>query len=169
MSMATVRQQKAARRNIRKLQARRRSMTKRQHSIAQPQGRSRRRPGAGGDGNYYRVEVRPHGKYVAYRLQDVGRSGHTKRLAGRTAKGNWSTKSWLVHKSDAYVKDGKLILTGAKAASLLKNLRGMIRHLKGDIFVAKPRRNIPETSKPTVRQRRAYRRNIKKAQRARWR
>jgi len=167
--MATLKQRQAARKNIRKAQARWRSMSKRQHSYAQPEGRGRRRPGTGGHGQYFRIEVRPNARYVAFRLQEVGRSGHTKRLAGRTAKGHWSTKSWLVHKSDAAVKDGKLIIKPGKARSVLKSIRGGITHLKGDIFSAKPRKNIPEAEKPTAKQRRAYRKNIKKAQRARWR
>lgn len=169
LDMTTLKQRKAAQKNIRKAQARWRSMSKRQHSLAQPEGRARRRPGTGGHGNYFRIELRPKAKYVAYRLQDVGRSGHTKRLAGRTAKGNWSTKSWLVHKSDATVRDGKLFIKGGKAASILKSIRGNIRQLKGDIFFAKPRRNVPEREKPTASQQAAYRKNIKKAQRVRWR
>ncbi len=165
--MTTVRQRKAARKNIRKAQARWRSMSKRQHSLAQPEGRSRLRPGVGGKGHYYRIELRPRGKFVSYRLQDVGRSGHTKRLAGRRASGSWDTKSWLIHKNDAHVVKGKLIIVAAKAKTILRRIRGPIRHLKGDIFHAKPRLNIPESKKPTAAQRRAYLRNIKKAQQAR--
>lgn len=167
--MPTRQQRQAARKNIRKAQARWRSMSKRQHSLSQPEGRARRRPGTGGGGEYFRIELHPKARYVTYRLQDVGRSGHTKRLAGRTKKGHWSTKSWLIHKTDAVVKNGKLVLKRGKAATVLKSIRGTIRHLKGDIFIAKPRRNIPESEKPTARQRRAFNENIKKAQRARWR
>jgi hypothetical protein len=103
---------------------------------------------------------------VTYRLQNLGEPGHTKRLAGRTAKGHWNTKSWLVRKSDAHVKEGKLIIDAVKARTILRGIRGPIKHVKGDIFAAKPRRNVPEREKPTPAQRRAYARNIKKAQRA---
>jgi hypothetical protein len=166
--MASVRQRKAARRNIRKAQARWHAMTKRQHSLAQPEGRARRRPGTGGKGRYFRIEVRPTARFVSYRLHDVGRGGHTKRLAGKRKSGSWDTKSWLVLKSDAHVKGRTLVIDNPSAKTALKGIRGPI-HFKGDIFRAKPRRNIPEASKPTPAQRRARAKNIKKAQRARWR
>jgi hypothetical protein len=167
--MASLRQRKAARKNIRKAQARWRAMTKRQHSLAQPEGRARRRPGTGGKGRYYRIEVRPTAHFISYRLHDVGRGGHTKRLAGKRTSGSWDTKSWLVLKSDARVKGRTLVIESPSAKTALKGIRGPIRHFKGDIFRAKPRRNIPEASKPTAAQRRARAKNIKKAQRARWR
>lgn len=165
--MATIRRRRAAKKNIRKSQSRFRGMTKRQHSRAQSKGRARMRPGSGGGGNYYRIEVRPNTKFVKYRIQDVGRSGHTKRLAGRRASGRWDTKSWLIHKKDAHVKRGTLIIDAVKAKTISRSIRGPIRHLKGDIFQAKPRRKIPEGEKPTSAQRRAYLKNIKKAQRTR--
>jgi len=131
--------------------------------------RTRRRPGTGGKGRYYRIEVRPTGRFVSYRLHDVGRGGHTKRLAGKRSSGSWDTKSWLILKSDAHVKTRTLMIDNPVAKTALKGIRGPIRHYKGDIFRAKPRRNVPEASKPTAAQRRARARNIKKAQRARWR
>lgn len=167
--MASLRQRKAVRKNIRKAQARWRAMTKRQHSLAQPEGRARRRPGTGGKGRYYRIEVRPTARFVSYRLHDVGRGGHTKRLAGKRTSGSWDTKSWLVLKSDAHVKGRTLVIDNPSAKTALKGIRGPIRHFKGDLFRAKPRRNVPEASKPTPAQRRAQTKNIKKAQRARWR
>jgi len=165
--MAILRQRRAAKKNIRKAQSRGRGMTKRKHSRMQSKGRARLRPGTGGGGNYYRIEVRPNAKFVTYRIQDVGRSGHTKRLAGRRANGSWDTKSWLIHKKDAHVKRGTLIVDAVKAKTVLRGIRGPIRHLKGDIFHAKPRRKIPEREKPTAAQRRAYLKNIKKAQQVR--
>jgi hypothetical protein len=144
-------------------------MTKREHSLAQPEGRARRRPGTGGKGRYYRIEVRPTDRFVSYRLHDVGRGGHTKRLAGKRANDSWDTKSWLVLKTDAHVKGRTLVIDNPMAKTALKGIRGPIRLYKSDIFRAKPRRNIPEASKPTAAQRRARAKNIKKAQRARWR
>jgi hypothetical protein len=147
--MTTSRRRKAARKNVRKTRA---------------HGRGRLRPGTGG-GQYYRIEVRPYARFVTYRLQNLGRPGHTKRLAGRTAKGRWNTKSWLIRKSDAHVKAGKLVIDAVKAKTVLRGIRGPIKHVKGDIFAAKPRRNVPEREKPTPAQRRAYAKNIKRARR----
>jgi hypothetical protein len=148
--MTTSRQRKTARKNVRKAKAR---------------GRGRLRPGTGGGGQYYRIEVRPYARFVTYRLQNLGRPGHTKRLAGRTARGHWNTKSWLIRKSDAHVEAGKLVIDAAKAKTVLRGIRGPIKHVKGDIFAAKPRRNVPEREKPTPAQRRAYAKNIKRARR----
>jgi len=164
--MASIRQRKAARSNIRKAQTRWRSMTKRQHALAQPEGRRRKRPGTGGQGKFFRIEVRPEEKFVTYRLQTLGRAGHSKRLAGRRANGTWATKSWLVRKSDAHVKGRTLVIDDPLAKKVLKGIRGTILHYKGDIFRAKPRRDIPEGEKPTLAMRRAQSKNIKKAQKA---
>ena len=80
--MATTKQRQAAKKNIKKAQARWRSMSSRQHARSQPEGKDRERPGAGG-GNFYRVEVRPKDKFVTFRTQDVGSKGHIERVAGR--------------------------------------------------------------------------------------
>lgn len=72
--MATARQVAAARRNIKKAAARWRSMTSRQRALAQPQGRSRRRPRTG-KGKYFRIAVRPKTGFVSFRTQDVGGRG----------------------------------------------------------------------------------------------
>jgi hypothetical protein len=40
-------------------------------------------------------------------------------------------------------------------------------HVKGEVFEARPRQNVPEREKPTLAQKRARRANIKKAQAAR--
>ena len=127
----------------------------------------RRRPGTGGKGQYFRIEIRPNARFVAYRLHDIGRVGHTKRLAGRNANGTWATKSWLILKSDAHVSGGKLVIDHPMARAALRGIRGPIKHLKGDIFSARPRRDIPESEKPTLAQRRARTMNIRKAMRAR--
>lgn len=165
--MATKRQKSTAKRNIKKAQARWKSMTKRQHSLAQPQGRSRAKPGTTGKGRFYRIEVRPKSEFVTFRVQDVGKKGGLERLAGKRSSGSWDTVTWLVEKKDAHVKSGHLMIIGQKARTVLKNIRGHITHIKGDVFKALPRRNVPEASKPTPAMRRAERRNIKKAQAAR--
>jgi hypothetical protein len=168
-NMASAKQRAAARKNVKKAQARWRAMSRRQHARSQPQGGARKRPGTGGGGKFFRIEVRPGTRFASYRMQTLGRPGHTKRLAGRTAQGTWATKSWLVAKSDARMKGSTLVIVDARAKrAIAKGVRGPIRHFKGDIFRAKPRRDVPEGEKPTPAMRRAQRKNIKKAQRA-WR
>ena len=166
--MASARQRAAARKNIKRAQARWRAMTARQHAASQPEGRARKRPGTGGGGKYFRIEVRPGEKFMLYRMQTLGRAGHTKRLAGQRANGTWDTKSWLVAKTDAHREGKTLVIDDAQARKALKGMRGPIHHFKGDIFRAKPRRDIPEAEKPTLPMRRAQQKNIKKAQAA-WR
>lgn len=165
--MATRKQTKAAKKNIKKAQKAWKGMTKRERSIAQPQGRARKKPGTTGAGKFYRIMVRPKGEFKSFRVQDVGGTGGLERLAGRRTSGSWDTVSWLVEKKDAHVKNGHLIITDPKAKSVLKNISGHIYHVKGDIFRAHPRKNVPEKAKPTPAMRRAQRANIKKAQEAR--
>jgi len=167
--MATRKQSTAARKNIKKAQARWKGMTKRQHSLAQPEGRARQKPGTTGKGRFFRIEVRPKGEFVTFRNQDVGRPGDLERLAGKRSSGSWDTVSWLVEKDVAHVDSkGKLVITNKKVKeSLEKQIRGPVKHIKGDVFKALPRKNVPETSKPTRAQRTAQMRNIKIAQKAR--
>jgi hypothetical protein len=165
--MATRRQSTAAQKNIKKAQLKWKGMTKRQRTRAQPQGRSRKKPGTTGKGKFYRIMVRPKGDFTSFRVQDVGEKGGLERLAGRRSSGSWDTVSWLVSKKDASVKNGHLMITGVKAQSVLKNLSGHIYHVEGDVFRAHPRKNVPESAKPTAAMRRAQRANIKKAQTAR--
>lgn len=143
-----------------------RRMTSRQRALARPQGRARKKPGTTGKGKFYRVMVRPKSEFVSFRNQDVGRRGGLERLAGRRSSGSWDTVSWLVSKNMARVRGGRLSITDAKARTALKQIRGPIYRVKGDIFRAHPR-NVPESEKPTRAMRRARRRNIRKAQRAR--
>ncbi|MDE2399617.1 MAG: hypothetical protein KGL67_01220 [Patescibacteria group bacterium] len=167
--MATNKQKIAAKKNIKKAQAKWKSMTHRQHALAQPQGRMRQKPGTTGKGKFYRVEVRPKSDFTSFRIQDVGKKGGLERLAGRRSSGSWGTVAWLVSKKDAHVtKDKKLVIDDIKAKSFLKQIRGKIKHVKGDIFKAHPLKNIAESAKPTPKQRKAQKANIKKAQKARW-
>jgi len=110
--------------------------------------------------------VRPNQKFTSYRVQDVGKRGHLERLAGRRASGSWDTVSWLVSKKDAHKKGKTLVIKDTKARTALKQIKGPIRHVKGDIFRAHAK-NVPERLKPTLAMRRAQKKNIKKAQRAR--
>lgn len=163
--MTTQKQKIAARRNIRKAQQKWRSMTKREHSLAQPEGRRRKLPGTTGAGKFYRIEVRPKGEFVIFRNQDVGKKGGLERLAGRRGSGSWDTISWLVSKNGAHVdQHGHLKIDDPKMRTALKQVRGRIVHVKGDVFRAHPRKNVPESEKPTRAERSAQRKNLKKAQ-----
>ncbi len=164
--MATTKQKVAARANIKKAQAKWKSMTPRQHSSAQPEGRARKRPGAGG-GKFYRIEIRPKSEFVTFRTQDVGKKGGLERIAGKRPSGSWDTATWLVAKELAHLAGGRLVIDDPKARTALKQIRGPIFHKKADVFHAHPVKNVPESAKPTPAQRRAQRENIKKAQAAR--
>jgi hypothetical protein len=164
--MATLRQRQAARSNVRKAQDRWQGMSKRQRSLAQPEGRSRKAPGAGG-GQYYRVEVRPKSEFVTFRTQDVGRKGHIQRIAGKRSSGSWATVTWLIAKEDAHMQKGRLVADTAAARKLFGQLGSAPKHTQGDRFKAQDRPNVPERSKPTAAQRRARSTNIRKAQAAR--
>jgi len=165
--MATQKQRDAARRNIKKAQAAWQGMTLTQHARAQPQGRGRKKPGTTGEGEYYRIEVRPKSQFVTFRTQDVGEPGHIQRLAGKRESGSWDTHAWLVSKQDAHMKGEKLVPDTADAQELFEQLGAEPVHVKGDIFKAKDRPNVPEREKPTEAQQRARTANIKKAQAAR--
>src|SRR3989339_274055 len=110
--MATKKQIEASKKNIKKAQEKWKSMTHRQHALVQPQGRARKKPGSIGEGNFFRITIRPKGEFVSYKNHDIG--------------------------------------------------------IKGDIFEAKPKKNVPEKNKPTTLMKKAQRENIKKAQNARW-
>ncbi len=126
----------------------------------------RKAPGSTGKGKFYRIELRPQGQFSSFRVQDVGQKGGLERLAGHRRSGSWDTVSWLIGKDKANVVKGHLKITGKKEQSVLKQIKGPIVHIKGDIFRAHPR-NVPEAKKPTPAMRRAQKTNIKKAQAAR--
>jgi hypothetical protein len=165
--MATQKQREAARRNIRKAQAAWKAMSHEQHARAQPEGRGRKKPGTGGGGEYYHVGVRPKEGFVTFRTQDVGEPEHVQRVAGQRQSGSWDTVKWLISKEDAHVEDGKLVPDTEEVRDVLAKLGSEPAHVMGDVFEAKPRRNVPEREKPTPAQRRARRANVKKAQAAR--
>lgn len=162
--MATPKQREAAKVNIKKAQEKWKSMSSRQHSLAQPEGRKRAKPGTQGEGDYYRVVVRPKEDFVTFRNQDVGKPGGLQRVAGKRSSGSWSTQAWLISKDDAHMEHDELIPDSEDAKDLLAKLSSKPVHEKGDIFSAKDRRNIPEKEKPTAAQKHARATNIKKAQ-----
>lgn len=167
--MATKKQVAAAKKNVKKAAAAWKGMTSRQRALAQPQGRGRKKPGTGGEGKFYRIEVRPKGQFTSFRTQDVGKKGGLERIAGRRSSGSWDTATWLVDKKHAHVtSSGQLVIDNAKErAALAKALSGKITHVKGDIFHAHPVKNVAEKTKPTPAMKKAQQTNIKKAQAAR--
>jgi hypothetical protein len=162
--MATQKQREAARKNIKKAQAKWKSMSSHEHARVQPAGGGREKPGATGKGKYYHVEVRPKAEFTSFRTQDVGDEGHLQRVAGKRSSGSWATAKWLISKDDAHVEDDRLIGDTREARDLLRKLGSKPVHMSGDRFKARDRKNVPERTKPTPAQQQAGQQNIKKAQ-----
>jgi hypothetical protein len=134
---------------------------------AQPQGRSRAKPGSRGGGEFFHIEVRPRREFKTFRTQDVGRRGGIERVAGKRGSGSWDTQKWLISKEHAHREGRRLIADTADARKILKTLGAAPTHPNGDRFKAKDRLNVPERRKPTQAMRRARTSNIRKAQTAR--
>lgn len=141
-------------------------MTSISQTKAKPGGR-RAKPGATGEGNFYHVEIRPKTNFHSFRTQDVGRKGGIERVAGKRAGGSWDTQKWLISKELAHVEGGQLIPDSEHARKVLEELGSRPKHVEGDRFKARPRRNVPESKKATSAQRRGQLRNIQKTQAAR--
>jgi hypothetical protein len=137
-------------------------------SSEKPQRKRRAKPGSMGEGDYYRIELRPSSDFTFFRNHDVGDKGHLIRVAGKRTSGSWDTVAWLVSKEDAHNEGETLIGDSEDAKQLIESLGTKPKHVKGDIFEAKDRPNIPEKKKPTEAQKKAWAENIKKAQAARW-
>lgn len=165
--MATTQERQAAQRDTTRTQARGRRLPSKQRAQSQMEGEERRRPGATGRGKYYHVEVRPKEKFDTFRTQDVGKKGGIQRVAGRRGGGVWADQKWLISKHMAHIENETLVPDNEDARQVLDRLGSRPHHLHGDRFEAKPRPDVPERAKPTVRQRRAHRQNIQKAQAAR--
>ncbi|HEX9089958.1 MAG TPA: hypothetical protein VF831_00635, partial [Anaerolineales bacterium] len=132
------------------------------------EGRKRAKPGTKGEGDYYRIVVRDKGEFTTFRYHDVGDKGHIQRLTGKRSSGSWDTQAWLISKDDAHLDGDQLVPDTADARKLLDTLGSKPKHVKGDVFEAKDRPNVPERAKPTAAQQKARLANIKKAQQARW-
>ena len=131
-----------------------------------PAKTSRAKPGAKGGGRFFHIELRPSREFISFRVQDVGAPGGVERVAGLRANGSWDTAKWLVEKTHAHLVDDRLVADSVEARKLLTSLGSQPVHVAGDRFKAKPRRDIPESEKPTPAMRRAQLANIKKAQAA---
>ncbi|MGI9077988.1 MAG: hypothetical protein ACR2G6_11785 [Gemmatimonadaceae bacterium] len=103
----------------------------------QSQSRTRKKPGSGGQGDYYHVEVRDRGDFETFRTQDIGEAGHLQRVAGKRSSWFWATVKWLIGKEDAHVEDGKLVGDTKDANDLIKKLGSQPVHISSDRF--KPR------------------------------
>lgn len=149
-------------RNIRKAQETWQKMSSRARALAQPEGAHRTKPGHGGSGQYYHIEVRPKTQFTSFKTHDVGRSGHTQRVAGRRKSGGWATQKWLISKNDAHVENGRLVADDSNVKQIMSRIPGEIRRKRADVFEGK-RYNVAEKTTPA--QRRARQENIKKAPR----
>jgi hypothetical protein len=163
--MATEKQKRSAKKNIKKAQEARQNILPGKRAEDQLGGREK--PGATGEGEFYHIEVRPKEQFKTFRTHDVGKKGGIERVAGQRENGSWDDQKWLVSKELAHVENSKLIPDTQDAREVLNALGSQPVHLEGDRFKAKPRGDVPETEKPTPAQRKAQQENIKKAQAAR--
>lgn len=164
--MATQKQKAAAKENIKQAQKSWQTMSHRERAMAQPQDEERAEVGAKGEGDYYRIEVRPKKEFTTFRYHDVGEEGKILRLAGKRTSGSWDDHAWLIHKDMARVENGELKAHDQEAQDILETY-GPAVLIVGDRFKGRPRPNVPEKEKPTAVQRQAYMHNIRKAQKAR--
>jgi hypothetical protein len=165
--MATKKQREAAKENIKKAQEKWMSMSTRQKAMAQPEGKDRAEPGSLGEGDYYRIIVRDKNQFTSFKNHDVGKRGGIQRIAGHRASGSWDTQAWLISKDRATKEGETLKPKDLDVQEVIDQLGSKPKHIKGDIFEAKPRPNVPEDKKPTKAQKKAWEENIKKAQEAR--
>ncbi len=165
--MPTPKQLKASKRNIKKAQQKWKTMTKRERTLAQPQGASRKKPGSTGKGKFFRIQIREKSQFTSFKIHDVGEKGGLERVAGRRSSGSWATQAWLISKDLASKYGNTIRSNSASVKKLLKSLGSKPEHVKGDIYRAKAEINVPEKNKPTDAQKKAWKRNIKKAQEAR--
>lgn len=100
---------------------------------------ARKEPGTGGQEKYYRIVLTPKSRYKTFRTHDVGRAGHTQRIAGLTKSGEWETHTWLIRKDDAYVSGGALKSKNPKIQHVLDQLPGKETRVKKSVFKGKPR------------------------------
>ena len=147
-AMATATQKQAGKSNIRKAQ----------RSPSRPGfgRRGRAKPGTRGGGQFFRIEVAPARRFVAFRYHDVGKKRGVERIAGQRQDGTWETAGWLIIKTMAHVERGRLVPDTAAARKVLAVIGAVPRHRVGDRFVANNRvppaqRSLCNTERPTRR------------------
>ena len=154
--MATQRQRMASKKNIKKALRTWKFMTPRERALAQPNGKRRLKPGSTGEGNYYRIEIREKSQFSSFRNHDVGEKGGIQRIAGHRPSGSWDTQAWLIEKTLANVVGDTLKSRHKDVQEIIDSLGSKPKHIKGDLFQAKPERNVPEKDKPTEAMKKAY-------------
>src|SRR5438105_3588521 len=87
-----------------------------------PEGLVTEGAGTTGEGEFYRIQVRPKEEFVTFRTQDVGGPGGLERVGGKRRGGSWDTQAWLVSKRDAHVEGDKLVPDSADARELFAKL-----------------------------------------------
>src|SRR5690606_5629219 len=121
-TMATARQRKASRENLKKARRVWQRMSPSQRARSQPR-RDRAKPGSTGRGAFFHIEVRPKREFDTFRTQDVGRSGGIERVAGKRGSGSWDTQKWLIAKQHAHMtRGGRLVADSAEARKVLDAL-----------------------------------------------
>jgi hypothetical protein len=128
------------------------AQTSEEKPLSRPKRNKRAKPGTKGEGDYFRITVRPKGEFSIFRYHDVGEKGHMQRLAGKRSSGYWDTHVWLISKEDAHLEGDTLIPDTEDARNLIEDLGSTPKHIKEDVFEAKDRPNIPESEKPTEAQ-----------------
>jgi hypothetical protein len=103
--------------------------------------------GSKGEGEYFRIVLRSKNQFTTFRTQDVGDKGHLLRLAGQRSSGSWDTQTWLVSKEDAHLEGDTLVGDTEDARKLLESLGSKPVFVRGDVFKAKDRPNVPESQK----------------------
>ena len=91
-------------------------------SSKKQQQKRRAKPGSMGEGDYYRIELRPSNDFTFFRNHDVGDKGHLIRVAGKRTSGSWDTVAWLVSKEDAHIEGETLIVDSEDAKQLIESL-----------------------------------------------
>lgn len=84
-------------------------------------------------GKYIRIRVRPPQAFKSgsFRTHDIGRKGHSKRIAGISRKtGKWQTQSFLVNKADAKRRDPHTMMLLGKIGSNYKKKQSIARVLR---------------------------------------
>jgi hypothetical protein len=113
-------------------------------------------PSARGGGRFFRIEVAPGRRFIAFRYHDVGKKGGVERIAGQRPDRTWATAGWLIGKDLAHVERGRLVPDTVAARKVLSTLGVTPRHVRGDRFQAKDRPNVPERTKRKPTMRRAH-------------
>src|SRR5581483_4521766 len=105
----------------------------RQRTVGRREGQRRAKPGTKGEGDYYRIVLRPKEQFTNFRTQDVGKPGGVQRLSGRGDTGSWATQAWLISKDAAHVEDKRLIADNKDVEDLIRHLGSEPIHERGDI------------------------------------